>query len=108
MWTAALQDRPIQFGVPLLVEPPGEGGLPFKKCRFLGSALQTELLDSGWAPTKSVFNMHPTWFSSKPTFQKQDCGVEAGRWERRVFDSISAMAEEGHTSPYVFCLGRVN
>ena len=81
MWTAALQDRRIQFGVPLLVEPPGEGGPPFKKCRFLGSALQTELLDSGWAPTKSVFNMHPRWFSGKPTFQKQDCGVEAGRWE---------------------------
>lgn len=105
MWTAALQDRRIQFGVPLLVEPPGEGGPPFKKCRFLGSALQTELLDSGWAPTKSVFNMHPRWFSGKPTFQKQDCGVEAGRWERRVFDSISAMAEEGHTSP-CFSLGQ--
>lgn len=78
MWTAALQDRPIQFGGPLLVEPPGEGGPPFKKRRFLGSALQTELLNSAWTPTKSIFNWHPRWFSGKPTFQKEDCGVEAG------------------------------
>lgn len=105
MWTAALQDCPNQFGVPLLVEPPGEGGPPFKKCRFLGSALQTELLDSGWAPTKSVFNMHPRWFLGKPTFQKQDCGVEAGRWVRSIWQYFSHGWRGTHL-PLCFLLGQ--
>lgn len=64
----------------------------FLKMQIPGLQPQTELLDLGWAPSESVFNMHPRWFSCKPTFKKHDFGG------KNVFYSISAMAEEGNTS----------
>ena len=79
------------------------GWPPFKTCRFLGSALQTKLLDSGWAPTKSIFNMPPRWFSCKPTFQKQDCRVEG--WGKSIWQYFSHGWRGTHL-PLCFLLGR--
>lgn len=104
MWTTALQDRPIQFGGPLLVEPLGEGGRLLKRAdSWALPSRPSYLIPDG--PQLSQFSTCPLGGSrANRHFRSRTAGWRGGE---RVFDSISALAEEGHTSPYAFCLGGV-